>query len=124
LNLGFLKNIFNRPPKPGKPQPLTDADFERLVLESKLPVVIDFWSARCAPCHVMTGLLNEIGPDYAGKVNIFKLNVDHNPQTASRFQIQSVPTIVFIQGKTVVDSVVGLLPLNPLREKLDKLSRK
>jgi len=122
--MGIFDKIFNRPPKPGKPRPITDADFETEVLGSDLPVVIDFWSARCAPCQVMAGLLNEIGPDYAGRVNIFKLNVDNNPETAARFQVRSVPTVVFIKGETVIDTVVGLLPLMPLKEKIDRLARK
>jgi thioredoxin-like negative regulator of GroEL len=70
----------------------------------------------------MAGLLNEIGPDYAGRINIFKLNVVQNPETAARFQIRSVPTVIFMKGATVVDSVVGLIPLMPLREKIDKLA--
>lgn len=121
--LGFFKNIFNRPPKPGKPRAVTDETFEQDVLNSKLPAVVDFWSPTCAPCQVMGGLLNEIGPDYIGRVNIFKLNVTQNPETAARFQIRSVPTVVLLRGATVIDTFVGLLPLDPLREKLDRLAR-
>ncbi len=122
--MGFFKNIFNRPPKPGKPRPVTDATFDQEVLNSDVPVVIDFWSPTCRPCQVMAGLLNEIGPDFAGRVNIFKLNVAQNPETAARFEIRSVPTLVFIIGETVVDTVVGLLPLMPLTQKLEDLARK
>jgi thioredoxin 1 len=124
MTMGFFGNLFNRPPKPGKPRPVTDASFEQDVLNSDLPVVIDFWSPTCAPCQVMAGLLNEIGPDYAGRINIFKLNVIQNPETAARFQVRSVPTVVFMKGETVVDTVVGLLPLLPLREKMDQLARR
>ena len=122
--MGFFKKIFNRPPKPGKPRPITDASFKQEVLHSELPVAIDFWSPTCGPCQVMAGLLNEIGPDFAGRVNIFKLNVVQNPETASRFGIRSVPTLVLMRGDTVIDSVVGLLPLNPLKQKLEELARK
>ena len=71
----------------------------------------------------MGGLLNEIGPDYVGRVNIFKLNVTQSPETAARFQIRSVPTVVFLRGETLIVTIVGLLPLIPLREKLDRLAR-
>jgi thioredoxin 1 len=121
--LGFFNSLFNRPPKPGKPLTVTDDTFEADVLNADLPVVVDFWSSMCAPCQVMGGLMNELGPQYAGRVKFFKLNVDKNPATAARYQIMSVPTLIFLQGETVVDTVVGLLPLHPLKEKLDRLTR-
>jgi thioredoxin len=121
--MGFFESLFNRPPKPGKPRPVTDESFELEVLASDIPAVVDFWSPRCPPCHVMGGLLNEIGPDYAGRVNIFKLNVDQNMRTAMRYQVQSIPTVIFFRNGRVVDRIVGLLPLIPLRRKLDGLAR-
>ncbi len=121
--MGFLKNLFFKPPKPGKPLPVTDASFGQEVLESEIPVVVDFWSARCSPCQVMGGLLDEIGPDYTGRVQIFKLNVDQNPETAMQYRIQSIPTVIFFRNGKPVDRVIGLLPLNPLRAKLDSLAR-
>lgn len=121
--MGFLKNLFFKPPKPGKPLPVTDESFREEVLESEIPVVVDFWSARCPPCQVMGGLLDEIGPDYVGQVRIFKLNVDQNPQTAMQYRVQSIPTVFFFNKGKPVDRIVGLLPLNPLRAKLDSLAR-
>ncbi len=121
--MGLFKNLFNRPPKPGKPRPVTDETFEQEVLASDIPAVVDFWSLRCPPCQVMGGLLDEIGPEYAGRVNIFKMNVDQNPRTAMQYQIHSIPTVIlFRKGKTV-DRIVGLLPLNPLRRKIEKLAQ-
>jgi thioredoxin 1 len=119
--MGLLKNLFNRPPKPGKPRPVTDRFFQEEVLESDVPVVVDFWSPRCSPCQVMGGLLDEIGPDYAGRVHLFKLNVDQNPETAMRYQVQSIPTVILFNKGKPVDRIVGLLPLNPLRAKLENL---
>lgn len=116
--------MFKKEPKPGKPREVTDETFVAEVLNSELPAVVDFWSPSCPPCQVMSGLLNEIGPDYAGRVNIFKLNIDHNPEATSRLNISSVPTILFFRGATVVDIVVGLLPLMPLKEKFDRLAEK
>jgi thioredoxin 1 len=121
--MGLFEKLFNREPKPGKPQPVTDESFEQEVLASDIPVAVDFWSSRCPPCQVMGGLLNEIGPDFAGRVSIFKLNVDQNPQTTMTYQIMNIPTIILFRNGRVVERIVGLLPLNPLRAKLDKLAR-
>jgi thioredoxin 1 len=121
--MGFIKNLFFGPPKPGKPLPVTDLTFREEVLESDIPVVVDFWSPRCPPCQVMGGLLDEIGPDYVGQVKIFKLNVDQNPETAIQYRVQSIPTVFFFNQGKPVDRIVGLLPLNPLRAKLDALVR-
>jgi thioredoxin 1 len=121
--MGFLRNLFFPPPKPGKPIPVTDATFQQEVLESEIPVVVDFWSSRCPHCQVMAGLLDEIGPDYFGKLQIFKLNVGQNPQTAMQYQVQGVPTVILFQNGKPVDRIVGLIPLNPLREKLDRLAQ-
>ncbi|MCK4403502.1 MAG: thioredoxin fold domain-containing protein [candidate division Zixibacteria bacterium] len=121
--MGFLKNLFFKPPKPGKPLPITNESFQKEVLESEVPVVVDFWSPRCPPCQVMGGLLDEIGPDYAGRVKILKLNVEQNPETAMQYRVQGVPTVIFFRKGRPVDRIVGLLPLNPLRAKLDALAR-
>jgi thioredoxin 1 len=120
--MGFLKDLFFKSPQPGKPLPVTDASFGEEVLKSDIPVAVDFWSARCSPCQVMGGLLDEIGPDYAGRVRIFKLNVDQNPETATQYQVRSVPTVMLFRKGKPVDRIVGLLPLKPLRAKLDSLA--
>ena len=120
--MAFFKNLFKRNPRPGKPQPIDDDSFEQEVIISDTPAAVDFWSASCPPCQVMGGLLNEIGPDYVGQVNIFKLNVNQNPQIAGRYQVQSVPTLILFRDGRAVDRIVGLMPLNPLRNKLDWLA--
>ncbi len=122
--MGFLRNLFFGPPKPGKPLPLTDESFQEEVLESDIPAVVDFWSPRCSPCQVMGGLLDEIGPDYVGRVNIFKLNVEQNPQTTMRYRIRSVPTVILFHKGKPIERMVGLVPLKPLRGKLDSLARR
>lgn len=120
--MNFFQKLFNRPPRPGKPLPVTDDTFEADVLKSKIPIVVDFWSPTCAPCQVMAGLLNELGPQFAGRVNIYKLNVNENPSTATRFRIMSVPTIILFKQGKIVDLFSGLLPLNPLKEKLEQIA--
>ncbi len=120
--MSFLKKLFGGEPKPGRPRQVTDLEFEQEVLGSDIPAVVDFWSSTCAPCQVMSGLLSELGPKYAGQINVFKLRVDQNPESATRYQIMSVPTLVFFRKGKVVDRIVGLMPLKPLRERLDKLA--
>ena len=120
--MGLFGKIFSRPPKPGKPLPVTDADFEDLVIRSEVPAVVDFWAPWCAPCSVMGGLLSEIGPEYAGRVNIFKMNVDQSPATSAQFGVRSIPTVILFRNGKPVERIVGLLPLKPLKQKLDKLA--
>jgi thioredoxin len=121
--MGLFKKLFNREPKPGKPRPVTDESFDQDVLASPIPVAVDFWSPRCPPCHVMGGLLNEIGPEYVDRVHIFKLNVEQNQQTAAKFQVMNIPTLILFRDGKIVDRIVGLLPLMPLKEKLDRLAK-
>jgi thioredoxin 1 len=121
--MGFLKSLFSRTPQPGKPRPITDESFEQEVLASDIPSVVNFWSPQCSHCQVMSGLLDEIGPDYAGRVNIFKLNVLQNPETTASCQVQGTPTLILFRKGRAVDRIVGLLPLNPLRHKLDSLAQ-
>jgi thioredoxin-like negative regulator of GroEL len=120
--MGFFKNLFNKPPQPGKPRPITDDSFEQEVLAPGVPAVVNFWSPRCPHCQVMSGLLDEIGPDYVGRVNIFKLNVLQNPTTTTQYQIQGTPTLVLFRKGRAVNRIVGLMPLKPLRNELDNLA--
>jgi thioredoxin 1 len=122
--MGLFDKLFNRPPKPGLPQPTSDETFEQDVLASGLPVVVDFYSNTCPPCHVMSGLLKELGPDYVGRVNIFTVNVNYSPGISQQFGIHSVPTLILFHKGKVVDTVVGLIPLQPLRAKLDELAQR
>lgn len=119
--MGLLDKLFNRPLKSGKPRELSDEQFEQEVLASDIPAVVDFYSATCVPCQVMSGLLSEIGPEYAERVNIFKINVSYNPETARMYQVQSVPTLVFFKNHRPREKSVGLMPLMPLKAKLNQL---
>ncbi len=120
--MGLFKKLFNKPSKPGKPKDITDELFETEVLKSEIPGVVDFYSITCPPCKIMASLLSEIGPEYAGKVNVFKININYYAETARKYQISGVPTILFFNKGKLVDRVVGLLQLNPLKDKFDNLT--
>lgn len=114
-----LKKLFEKKVVPGKPEPVDEASFAEQVLGSSLPVLVDFWAPWCAPCRLVGGLLEEVGPEYAGRLRILKLNVDENPQTAQRFGIRSIPTMILFKDGQAVATQTGAMPLNPLREWLD-----
>ena len=115
-----LRHLFDKKNTPGKPQPVDDTNFADDVLGSGTPVLVDFWAPWCAPCRLVGGLLEELGPDYHGRLRIVKLNVDESPQTAARFGISSIPTMILFKDGKAVDHVVGAMPMRPLRQWLDR----
>jgi thioredoxin 1 len=121
--MGFFQKLFGITPKPGKPREITEDEFDEIVKSTK-PMVVDFYSLTCPPCQVMGGLLNELGPAYAGQIEFFKMNVDRNPRAAATFQIQSVPTVLLIHRGKIADRIVGLLPLMPLKDKIERMARR
>jgi thioredoxin 1 len=115
-----LKKIFEKKVVPGKPEPVEDSSFAEQVLGSAEPVLVDFWAPWCAPCRLVGGLLEELGPEYAGRLRIVKLNVDENPETARRYGIASIPTMILFKNGQLMDRIVGAMPLNPMRQWLDR----
>jgi thioredoxin 1 len=99
----------------------TDENFQREVLESNEPVLVDFWAAWCGPCRVLGPVVEELAAEYQGKVKIGKLNVDENPASAQQFGIRSIPTILFFENGKVVDQSVGAVPKGALAERLNSL---
>lgn len=97
----------------------TDASFEQDVMRSDLPVMVDFWAPWCAPCRAMGQTLEQVAPEMAKKVRIVKVNVDENPQTAARFGIQSIPTLIFFRKGEALGMIPGALPAQTLRQALE-----
>ncbi|CAO5193252.1 thioredoxin; deCoAlation enzyme [Frankia sp. AiPs1] len=94
----------------GNTVPVTDSTFATEVLESELPVLVDFWAEWCGPCKMVAPVLEEIAKEYGDKLRIVKLNIDENPLTARNYQIMSIPTMaVFVKGE-VDKSIVGAKP--------------
>ena len=85
----------------------TDQTFEQEVLQSNTPVVVDFWAEWCQPCRAVSPIIEELAKEYEGKVKVGKLNVDENPQTASKYGIMSIPSILFFKGGQPVKTMNG-----------------
>ena len=97
---------------------VTDADFEEKVLESQLPVVVDFWAPWCGPCRMIAPVLEEIAEENEGKIVVAKVNTDENPQWAMKFGVQGIPTLLFIDGGEVKEQQVGAGPAPPLKSRI------
>lgn len=105
----------------GHPFVLTDDNFEAEVINSDVPVLVDFWAPWCAPCKVLAPSMEELAGEYAGKVKVAKLNVDENQGIAGALKIMSIPTVALFNGKTVVDHRVGAHPKGEYAGMLDKV---
>jgi thioredoxin 1 len=102
-----------------KVQTITDGNFDETIGGSK-PVLVDFWAEWCGPCRRLAPTVEELAGDYDGKVVVGKLNVDENPNTAFKFSIRGIPTLLLFKGGQVVEQVVGLADKDALKKVIDK----
>lgn len=98
----------------------SDATFQEEVLNAPAAVV-DFWAPWCQPCQMLGPVIDKLATEYEGKVPIFKLNVDENRETASKYHVMSIPTVLFFKNGEVEDQMIGLQAEDALKEKIDKL---
>ncbi|MEI6815057.1 MAG: thioredoxin [Bacteroidota bacterium] len=98
---------------------LTDANFEELVLKSKVPVLVDFWAVWCGPCRMVGPVVEEMAKEYGDKAVIGKLDVDNNPNVSIQFGIRNIPALLFFKNGEVVDKQVGAVPKSVLVNKLN-----
>ncbi len=99
----------------------TDANFQKEVLESDKLSVVDFWAEWCGPCRAIGPVVEELATQYAGKVNIGKVNVDNNSQVSTNFGITSIPAILFFKNGQIVDKQIGAVPKSVLEKKIQSL---
>jgi thioredoxin 1 len=99
----------------------TDTSFESDVLQSDVPALVDFWAAWCGPCKMIAPLLDELADEYAGRIKICKVDVDSNPETAAKFNVRGIPTLLVFKNGTVEATKVGALSKAQLVEFIDSL---
>jgi thioredoxin 1 len=105
-----------------KPVHFTDDNFEKEVLQSNIPVVVDFWAEWCGPCRMIAPIIEELAEEYAGKVKFGKLDVDSNQQTSIKYGVRSIPTVLFLSNGKVIDTIIGAVPKNQFVARLSKLA--
>lgn len=99
----------------------TDQNFDEEVLKSDTPVVVDFWAEWCAPCRIVSPTIDELGRDYAGKVKVGKLNVDDNQDTAMKFGVMSIPTILIFKAGEPVKTMTGAQAKENYKREIDEV---
>lgn len=104
-----------------KPVEVTDSTFQSQVIESPLPVIVDFWATWCPPCRMIAPFIEQIAGEFEGKALVCKVDVDKNQALAQRYNVRSIPTLLFFKNGTVAEQVVGALPKDQIAARLTKL---
>lgn len=100
------------------PSAVTDSSFDKDVLQSSLPVLVDFWAPWCGPCRALGPVIDELATEYEGKVSIVKMNVDENPSTPGKYGIRAIPTLILFKDGQVVEQVTGAVSKSSLKDLL------
>ncbi len=100
---------------------VSDSEFTSQVLESNVPVLVDFWASWCGPCQIMGPVVDEIAGQYEGRVKILKLNVDENPLTPAKYEIRGIPTLIVFNKGEIVDRLIGAQPKSAVESLLKKV---
>jgi thioredoxin 1 len=103
-----------------KPTEVNDNTWDTEVLKADKPVLVDFWAPWCGPCRMVAPIVDELATEYDGKVKFLKLNTDDNVQTASRYGVRSIPTLMVFKGGQAIDHVIGFRPKSQLKQTLEK----
>ena len=104
-----------------KPTTISDDNFESEVLKSEKPVLIDFWATWCGPCRTIAPIVEEIASEYNGKVKVGKLDVDNNQQTAIKYGVRSIPTLLVFKNGEVKETIIGAVPKGQIVQKLNSV---
>ena len=104
----------------GEPIHITDESFEKVVMQSELPVIVDFWAPWCGPCKMIAPTLEKLAKEQEGKLVVAKINTDDHAEWMQKFGIQGIPTLLFVSGGKVVHRQVGALPERMLREAVNQ----
>jgi len=103
-----------------EPIHVSDETFEKVVLQSEVPVIVDFWAPWCGPCKMVGPILNNIAKDFDGKLVVAKVNTDENQEWAGRYGVQGIPTMLFVSGGKILHRQVGAVPEGMLRDSLEQ----